>query len=184
LSSDREVRTVRAKIRSFLYFLLAVAAVFVVLKTLNWLPSVLQKDTMRRYGSLEEMRAALNIKDMYVPSYYPPSISWPPSEILAQAKPFPAVIMVYNRAGSGDAVLVVSQAAAERPFPDAAVKIVQSKEKVPYLLKGRNALLEVGLCRNAETCSRIAWNEGGTAIAVTMKSTPFELIRIAESMLR
>lgn len=174
----------RAKISSFFYFLLAVAAVLVVLKTLDWLPSVLQKDTMRRYGSLEEVRGALNIKDVYVPSYYPQSISWPPSEILAQAKPFPAVIMIYTRAGSGDAVLVVSQAASERFSPDAAVKIVQTREKVPYRLKGRSALLEVGVCKNAETCSRIAWNEGGTTITVAMKSTPFELIRIAESMLR
>jgi hypothetical protein len=175
---------VRAKIHSFFYFLLAVAAVLVVLKALNWLPVVLQKDTMRRYGSLDEVKVALNIKDVYVPSYYPQNISWPPSEILAQTKPFPAVIMVYDRAGSGEAVLVVSQAASERFFPDAEITIVQTREKVPYRLKGRSALLEVGVCKDAETCSRIAWNEGGTTITVVMKSAPFELIRIAESMLR
>lgn len=174
----------RAKLRSFFYFLLAVAAVFFVLRALNWLPLLLQKDTMRRYGSLDEVRATLNIRDVAVPSYYPQSISWPPSEILAQAKPYPAVVTVYARAGSGEAVLVISQAASDRFPRDAALAISAVKERVPYRLNGRDALLEVGLCKTGETCSRISWKEGDFRIIAAMKATPFELIRIAESMLR
>jgi hypothetical protein len=45
MSSDREVSAMREKLRSFFYFLLAVAAVFIVLKALNWIPLVAQKET-------------------------------------------------------------------------------------------------------------------------------------------
>ncbi len=174
---------VKSRVRGFFYFFLAAAAVFVSLKALNWLPLLLQKDTMRKYVSVEEVRMQLNIRDVRVPAYHPQDISWPPSEILAQAKPFPAVIMVYNRAGSGDVVLVISQAASEHPPLGSSLEIVQTKEKVPYRLKNRNALLEVGLCKKNEPCSRISWKEGNTGITVAMKSGPFELIKIAESML-
>ncbi len=173
----------KSMVRSFFYFFLAAATVFVSLKALNWLPLLLQEDTMRRYGSVEEVRAQLNIGAVRVPAYYPQNISWPPSEILAQAKPFPAVFMVYNRAGSGDAVLVISQAAFGQAPLGSPLEIVQTKEKVPYRLKNRNALLEVGLCKKNEPCSRISWKEGDTSITVAMKSDPFELIKIAESML-
>jgi hypothetical protein len=163
--------------------LLTVAAVIIVLKTLNWLPMVLQQDTLRRYGSVEEVRAKLNIKDLYVPSYFPQSITWPPSEILAQAKPYPAVLMVFNQAGKRDVALVVSQSAAGTLSGNAFIKFVQITETVPYHFKAREALLEVGTCKNNEPCSRLSWTESNYRITLTMKSPPFELIRIAESML-
>lgn len=174
---------VRARAYGFLYFLLTIIAVVIVLKTLNWLPLVLQKDTMRRYGSVEEVQAKLNIKDLYVPSYFPQSITWPPSEILAQAKPYPAVLMVFNKAGKSDVALVVSQATTGTIPGSEFIKFVRITETVPYNFKDRAALLEVGTCKNDEICSRLSWPESNYRITLTMKSPPFELIRIAESML-
>ncbi len=173
----------RTRAYGFLYFLLTIAAVIVVLKALNWLPLVLEQDTMRRYGSVEEVRAKLNIKDLYVPSYFPQSITWPPSQILAQAKPYPAVLMVFNKAGRRDVALVISQVVAGAVPEEEFIKTYHITEKVPYQLKARDALLEVGTCKKDEPCSRISWTEGRYRITVTMISPPFEVIRIAESML-
>ena len=55
-------------------------------------------------------------------------------------------------------------------------------ESVRYQLRGRDALLEVGVCEENIMCSRISWNEKGYRISVAMKSAPVDLIRIAESM--
>ncbi|HAM51943.1 MAG TPA: hypothetical protein DCP92_15115 [Nitrospiraceae bacterium] len=155
----------------------------IVLKSLNWLPLVLEQDTMRRYDSIEEVKAKLNMKDLYVPSYFPQSITWPPSEILAQTKPYPAVLMAFNQTGKRGVALVISQAASSAFSGNEFIKFVQITEKVPYRLKAREALLEVGTCKNDEPCSRLSWTEGNYRIALAMKSPPFELIRIAESML-
>lgn len=174
----------RSKLRSLFYFLLAASAVVITLKALNWLPRVIQKDTMREYKSIEEVRSVLNIRDLFIPAYYPQSISWPPSRILAQAKPYPAVVMVYNRAGTGDTVLIISQAVSKEFSLDRELAITKINERVPYRLHDRNAFLEVGSCKNGETCSRIFWEEGRYHITAAMKSSPFELIKIAESMLR
>ena len=172
----------RSRAYGFLYFLLTVAAVIIVLKALNWLPLVLQQDTMRRYGSVEEVRAKLSIKDLYVPSYFPQSITWPPTEILAQTKPYPAVLMVFNQAGKRDVALVISQAAAGTFSGNEFIKFAQITETVPYHVKSGEALLEVGTCKNGEPCSRLSWTEGSYRMTVVMKSPPFELIKIAESM--
>jgi hypothetical protein len=64
------------------------------------------------------------------------------------------------------------------------IKIIDVIESVSYPVKGRNALLRVGVCQRNEPCSGITWKEGQYTIHVLAKSTPFELIKIAESMLR
>ena len=174
----------KARAYGFFYFLLTVAAVLVTLKTLNWLPTFLQNDMLRKFDSIEEVRAKLNMRDVYIPSYFPENIAWPPSEILAQAKPYPAVLIIFHALKTRDAALVISQAASDGFAENSLIPLVQVTRTVPYDLKNRKALLEVGMCGNAGTCSRLSWIENGYRIKLAMKAPPFELIRIAESMLR
>jgi hypothetical protein len=162
---------------------LSVAAVLVVLLVLNRLPSLLQKDLLRSYVSVEEVRSKLNIRDVYVPSYFPESVQWPPSAILAQTTPYPAVLLIFNAAKTERTALVISQALSETFAADAHIPLARIARTVPYDLKSRKALLEVGACENDEPCSRLSWNENDKRIMLTMKAPPFELIRIAESML-
>jgi hypothetical protein len=184
LSYDREATIVKARAYGLFYLLVTVVAVLIVLKTLNWLPTILQKDMLRKFDSVEEVRAKLNIKEVYVPSYFPESIVWPPSEILAQAKPYPAVLTIFHALKTRDAALVISQAASDAFSADSLIPFVQITRTVPYDLKNRKALLEVGTCGNAEPCSRLSWVENTYRMRLAMKAPPFELIRIAESMLR
>lgn len=173
-----------ARVRGFLYFFLTIAAVIVTLLILNWLPLIIEKDTLRLYASVDDVRSKLNRKDLHVPSYFPQSISWPPSTILAQSVPYPASVMVFNRAGSTEPALVVMQAESS-DFPgNGYIELRQIREKVIYKLKGRNAVLEVGTCGSEEACSRLSWSEGRSSIVVTMKAAPFDLVPIAESMLQ
>ena len=146
----------------FLSFALAIGVIVVLLAVMNWVPMAFQKDTLRRYRSIEEVRTALNIRDIYVPSYFPQHIVWPPSQILAQGKPFPAVVMEFKDAGSGEIVLVLSQSRGG-PFPAGpAIALTDIKETVPFIMKGRSAVLVVGECsakcrpRAIPTCSRFA----------------------------
>lgn len=167
----------------FLFFLLITAVVVALIKTGNWLPLAFQHDTLRKYNSTEEVKASLPIKNIYVPAYFPQTISWPPSIIVAQSKPSIAVLMTFNRAGSNDESLVIIQTASDAFTREPFVKMTRIAESAPYKLHGRDALLEVGTCKNDETCSRISWQEGEYRMVVIMKASPFELIKIAGSML-
>jgi hypothetical protein len=92
--------------------------------------------------------------------------------------------MVFHRADKKEEVaLVISQTSAEFFPGDAFITFDKITEAVPFHFKSRQALLEVGTCKKDEPCSRISWPESGYHIVLAMKSPPFELIKIAESML-
>lgn len=173
----------RSKAYGIIYLLLSIAAVLIVLKTLNWLPTILQKDMMKRFNSLDEVQSKLNMRELHVPSYFPESIMWPPSEILAQAKPYPAVLMIFKDVNTRAYALVISQGKSDAFSANTFIPFVHVTRKVPFDLKTRKALLEVGTCKDDEPCSRLSWTENNFRTVITMKSQPFEVIRIAESML-
>jgi len=165
-----------------LAFALVIAIIVILLKIMNWVPLSLQQETIRRYGTVDEVRAALLTKDLSVPSYFPQQITWPPSLILAQGKPYFASVMEFTRADTGEIALVISQSEGETLRVEDPIEITVIKEKVRYAMRGREAMLTVGTCRNDEPCSGITWQEGRYTMTVLMKSTPFELTKIVESM--
>ena len=177
------VRFVRKKALHVLSFVVTMAVAVGLLKVLNWVPGALEPGLMARYPSIESAVATLGIRKVYVPAYFPETLSWPPAEVLAQNKPYPAVVMEFSGTRGGQTVLVVSQAASTLFVPDAAIRFRTINEKVPLDLRGRRASLEAGVCEDRSACSRVQWDEGEVRIVLTMKAPSVELIRIAESML-
>lgn len=168
----------------FLSFTFMIVLLILALKIINWLPLALQRDAVRRYNTIEEVRSSLNMKDIHVPSYFPQQISWPPTTILAQSKPFSAIAMEFTRGDKRNTVLVISQSEGKALNVENPIEIRVVTEKVRYTIKGRDAVLTVGSCGNDEPCSGITWTEGKYTMTALMKSTPFELTKIVESMLR
>lgn len=178
---------VKRKAFGFLAFAAGLAILVIALKALNWLPLIAQKDLMRRYGDFEEMRTSLGIREVLVPSYFPEDFRWPPTGILAQGKPYPAVILEFERSGGGKAKgvgMMIYQSAEDDFTPGGPLAISQVRERAAYRLKGRSAILEVGSGVSGEPCSRISWREKDVRITVLARLTPFELMKVAESMLR
>jgi len=166
-----------------LSFVVTMAVVVGLLKALNWAPGTLEPGLMARYPSIDAAMSTLRIRNVYVPAYFPETLSWPPAVVLAQSKPYEAMVMEFSRARDGQTVLVISEAASTRFKPEAAIRFRTISEKVPLDLRGRNAALEAGVCEGGSACSRIQWDEGKVRIVLTMKAPSVELIRIAESML-
>jgi hypothetical protein len=172
------------KFPNYLLFAAGVVLLLGGLKLAGWLPLMAQKDLLRKYKTVEDVKSELGIREIYVPSYFPQNLSWPPSTVLAQGKPFPALVMEFGQIEGTSAGLVISQSLSDTFRTDGKIRIVQLKEKVRYPLKGRDSLLEVGTSAGGEPCARVSWREGNYHITVTARSTPFELIKVAESMLR
>ena len=177
----------RSKAFGFLAFAAGLTILVIALKALNVLPLIAQKDLMRRYGDFEEMRSALGIRQVFVPSYFPEDFRWPPTGILAQGKPYHAVIMEFERSGDEKARgvgMMIFQAAEDDFSPGGTLALSRIRERATYSLRGRSAILEVGSGANGEPCSRISWREKDVRITVLARLTPFELMKVAESMLR
>ncbi len=166
-----------------LSFIVTVAVLVGVLTVLNWAPGALEPGLMKRYPTVDAATTSLGIRKLYVPAYFPESLGWPPAEVLAQNKPYQAVVMSFAHTGNGETALVISQAANRRFEPDVAIRFHTISETVPLELRGRKARLEAGICEDQSACSRIQWDEGGGRVMLVMKAPSVELIRIAESML-
>ena len=177
----------RSKALGSLAFAAGLAILVIALMALNWFPLIAQKDLMRRYGDFEEMRTALGIRQVFVPSYFPEDFRWPPTGILAQGKPYPAVIMEFERSGEGktrEVGMMIYQAPRDDFSPGGTLVVSRIRERATYSLRGRPAILEVGTGVKGEPCSRISWREKEVRITVLARLTPFELMKVAESMLR
>lgn len=174
----------KGTVRRFAAFAGGIAILVALLRLLNWIPLAAQKDLLKEYRELEEGRAAAGIEAVLVPSYFPQNLSWPPSMIWAQGTPYPALLLEFGKPVGKETVLLISQAESESFFPEERIPFLEVKESVPYSLKGREARLQVGVCPGSETCAGISWKEGRHHIVVRAKTSPIELIRIAESMLR
>lgn len=173
------------KIARRLFWIFATAGIVIALLAIaNRLPSLVQDDFARRYDTLEEAGKSLGFISIMTPSYFPEGISWPPSLILGQKKPFRAVVMEFNGRDAKDTELVVIQSFSQKAGTGLErLKLSELKEETRYGLKGRNALLQVGVC-GSRTCSRLTWPESDFQCTVLLMSSPFELIKIAESMIR
>jgi hypothetical protein len=175
----------RKKVIGFLSFGLIVVVLIGAMKLVDWVPSAVQSGFVEEFRSIDEVTSRLKITDIYIPSYFPQNFKWPPTVILAQTKPYTAIVMEFRDVTRGDVGLTISQVdAGARFISDDKIGMSQIREQVSYPLKGRNASLEVGADSNDEPCSRISWIEGKYRITVAMRSRPFELLKIAESMLR
>jgi hypothetical protein len=172
----------RDTLRGFLSFAAILLVLLAALKLFNWAPTVLDPGGLREYPSIPAAMSSLQTQDLLVPSYFPEQVRWPPRSILAQSKPYPAMAVAYAGTRREAIVLHTTQAASAEFAPDTGIALTTLRETVPYDLEGREAILEVGVCSTGEPCSRLTWQQDRYWIKVEMVSSPFELIRIAESM--
>jgi hypothetical protein len=175
---------VKRTLGGLLVFVIMIAVLLGMLQVLNWIPAAVQEGAFRKYASIEEVRAHLKIATVYTPVYYPRSVQWPPSLIAAQSLPYDAVVTEFAKSDDPDeTILVITQTALPHPPLAERLRLSVVRETVQYPLKGRKTLLEVGSCRKDEQCSRMTWNEGEVGISLVMRSSPVELVRVAESMI-
>ena len=171
--------------RNLLYMIIMAAGVVVILAEVNRLPSSIQKGFARHYDSVEEARRSLGFDNILVPRYFPEGISWPPSFIFGQKTPYRAVVLEFKEAKAGETALIIIQTSRrDSELQLQRTRLTELKEDTPYRLKGRIARLQVGTCDKGIPCSRISWQEGDLYFTVLYLSSPFELIRIAESMIQ
>lgn len=173
----------REQVKGIIVFALMAAVLLGALRLLSWIPEAIDEGALRRFASVEEARSHLKIARIYLPAFYPASVRWPPTLIGGQTTPYPAVIFEFGGADRKGVFLAITQTRTpHRPLQE-PIRIVAIREKVSYPFKGRTALLEVGACADGTTCSRFTWDENGDRLSLVLRSSPVELVRIAESMI-
>ena len=169
-------------------FLFAVTILLVtgLLTVLNWLPSLLQKKTMKRFSSIDSAEKELRMKHLFLPTYIPEDLRlvWPPAEIYAQEVPFRAFIMHLKYKGSDEVGLVMEQTDANAPYRiEPHIKIKTKTAGSQISVKNRKAVLIPAICDDNVPCNEVSWNENGTIITFICKCSAQDIVKIASSTL-
>ncbi len=172
-------------LRGLLWMFVLSGLVILSLFAVNWLPTLREEGFARQYDSIEEAKRALKLEKVVVPTFFPEGITWPPAFILAQKKPFQAVVMEFKATQERDTALIIIQSLSRGGDVQLQrIRLSELKEETQYRLKGRNVLLQVGTCDNGTLCSKMTWQDNELSTTLILMSSPFELIKIAESMIR
>lgn len=165
-------------------FTLLITFLVVILQLINWVPSIIDKEGLRKYKTIERVKRELRITEIYMPVYLPESLNlkWPPIEIYAQKTPFIMIIMHFQHRDSKDIDLIIHQIDAKADYrPEPKIKFSRIKES-PVFIKDREGLLTIGICEDNRPCNQVSWREGDFLLVVIGKASQRDLIRIASSM--
>jgi len=171
------------KIVRIVIFILVISLLVIILKGLNWVPVALQKDVMKKYASIDEMKSQLKFTKIYLPAYFPGDFIWPPSTVLAQDVPYPAIVLEFKMRDTNTAGLIITQSTSPQFRYGRGADVSSDPKELSFSLKGRNTIITYGTCSGGAKCSSIKWNEKDQWLTVFGLTPKEELIRIAESML-
>lgn len=163
--------------------LISIIVVIVTVKVINYIPYLIQKDSMRRYNSIEEVKKNLKIKDLYTPTFFPEGLVWPPSNILAQGEPFLTVILEFNNSKNSSTDLIICQSASEKFKYNEKIRIKNMIDRINYSFKGRNISILTFSCEDGIICTNASWKEDKYTITVIARFEPPQLLKIIESMI-
>ena len=172
------------QLRRYILFGIMIAAIVTMLDLLNWVPTAVQKDAIRQYKTIEDAKSALKLGKLFLPSYFPQYLIWPPSEVYARRKPHKMVLMHFTDYAKKDVILSIMQAESADPHPlKSRIEPVTTKKREAVEVKGRKAELSVALCSDGEPCNSVSWQAEGFTFTIVAKDSVKELLKIAESML-
>ena len=167
-------------------FVITVLLVTGFLTVLNWLPSLLQKQTMKRFSSIDSAEKELRMKHLFLPTYIPEDLLlvWPPAEIYAQEVPFRAFIMHLKYKDSNQVGLVIQQTDAHAPYQiEPLIKIKATSAGSQISIKNRKAVLVPAVCDGNIPCNEVSWDEDGTIVTLICKCSTQDIVKIASSTL-
>jgi len=170
----------RFVIRTFT-FMVMVGVLALALHALNWVPELFRPGLVKAYQDVDTAGRALGIKNIPVPTYFPENITWPPSAVIAQNYPYPAILLQFTSQDTSDKLLVITRnPTSKQPLLKTSVEDISEQSKAS--LNGTDAILITGTCGTGRPCSLITWDAAGQQTSVLLYERPFELIKIAQSI--
>lgn len=158
-------------------------AIVISLYLLKKLPSFIQESEEKFYSNIEEAEYALGLR-IFLPSYFPEYLIWPPSEIKVVRKPSILISLVFLSRSSSSPSLVIHQ-------------IVSNKSKKMELdfLKPRRPLQEtqvsVGVAKgtlivvvgeDGKHWAYLSWKAGDRTMVLIANCSVEDLLKIARSV--
>ncbi len=162
---------------------LVIGATAAVLRAVDGLPAYLggARRGEERFDSVEAVERRLGER-LWLPSYFPDSLRWPPAGIRVHAGPPPSVVLTFtDRGGEPLLLLVQSLRGFGTPppelFPGGGVL-----QTVTVPLHGAPAALSRVVDGDGRVWHELGWSTGDRRVVLRFRGPVAELLRIGESV--
>jgi hypothetical protein len=165
------------KIINFLISCFALIAFLFLLNNIN----KSKTGSFKEYNSLDEVKSITNITNIYLPTYFPSSIKWPPAKIYAQTQPVKAIVTEYVNKNN-EIVLEIFQIHHKKFNYKSHINIKEILEESFLNIKNHKTKIYSGFCSDREYCSRIEIAIEKGQLTLIGKLQVQELLKIAKSI--
>jgi hypothetical protein len=160
--------------------------VLISLYVLKKVPAYIQESEQKFYSSVEEAEYSLGLR-IFIPSYFPDYLIWPPKEIKVVRKPSLIITLLFLSQGHGSSPsLVIHQIISNTDkSKGAGLDFMEPKrhsEETQILVGGAKGTLKIGVVENGNQWIQLSWEQGDRKMVVISNRSVEDLLKIARSI--
>jgi len=146
------------------------------------LPEAWVSSDVHAIQSPDDLTVRFKEQHILRPAFFPEGLSWPPREILARGGRDFAVLMHFDRAGSEQIVLALSQRLPTAPRLPTRIDPAREIQNDVVTVGGTPGHVSLARCSDGGACNRVTWERHGYDVELTGRLPEQELLRIAGSV--
>ena len=159
--------------------------VSISLYVLNKVPGYLQERKEKSYRSLEEAEYSLGLR-IFLPSYFPDYLAWPPKEIKVARKPSLIITLVFISQGDGSPSLVIREVISNTDQGNGVgVDFIEPKSpsgEIQVSVGGEKGTLRFGVVEHGRRWTQLSWKQGDRTMVLRSNRSVEDLLKISRSI--
>lgn len=162
---------------------LVMCAIVISLYLLKKIPTFIQESEDKFYSNIEEAEYAIGLR-IFLPSYFPEYLIWPPSEIKVVRKPSILISLVFLSRSPRSPSLVIHQIVSNK---SKKMELDFMKPKRPFQetqvsIGGAGGTLIVGMGEDGKRWVHLGWKAGDRTMVLIANCSVEDVLKIARSV--
>lgn len=159
--------------------------VSISLYVLKKVPAYIQEREQKSYGSVEEAEYSLGLR-IFLPSYFPDYLIWPPKEIKVVRKPSLIITLVFISQGDGSPSLVIHEIISNADESKwMGVDFMEPKRysgEFQVSVGRATGTLKLGVVENGSRWTQLSWKQRDRKMVLRSNRSVEDLLKIARSI--
>lgn len=159
--------------------------VSISLYVLKKVPAYIQERKEKSYSSVEEAEYSLGLR-IFLPSYFPDYLTWPPKEIKVVRKPSLIITLVFISQGDGTPSLVIHEIISNTDeSKPVGLDIIEPKGhsgEIEVSVGGAKGTLKLGVVEHGSRWTQLHWKQGDRKMVLRSNRSVEDLLKIARSI--
>ncbi len=162
-----------------------ISIVSISLYVLKRVPAYIQEREQRSYSSIEEAEYSLGLR-IFLPSYFPDYLIWPPEEIKVTRKPSLMIKLVFISQGDNRPSLIIHEIISSADEGESTrVDVMEPKThsgESEVSIGASIGVLELGVVEGGRRWTELTWNLRDRKMVLRSNRSVEDLLKIARSI--